>query len=640
MTIFKRYLSRYEESREENLSLQQYLELCKKDPLTYASAAERLLKAIGEPELMDTRNDQRLSRIFQNKVLKIYPAFEEFYGMEDAIEQIVSYLRHAAQGLEERKQILYLLGPVGGGKSSLAERLKQLMEKVSFYAIEGSPVFESPLGLFNPTEDGPILEEDYGIPRRYLSHIMSPWAAKRLQEYNGDITQFRVVKLRPSILHQIAVAKTEPGDENNQDISSLVGKVDIRQLEHFAQNDPDAYSFSGALCRANRGLMEFVEMFKAPIKVLHPLLTATQEGNYNSTEGLSAIPFEGIILAHSNESEWQSFRNNKNNEAFLDRVYIVKVPYCLRVSDEVKIYQKLLTHSSLSAAPCAPGTLEMLAQFSTLTRIKEPENSSIFSKMRVYDGENLKDTDPKAKSMQEYRDYAGVDEGMNGISTRFAFKILSQVFNFDHTEIAANPVHLLYVLERQIEREQFSPEIEEKYLSYLKGFLATRYAEFIGKELQQAYLESYSEYGQNIFDRYVTYADFWIQDQEFRDPDTGESFDRAALNTELEKIEKPAGISNPKDFRNEIVNFVLRARAKNAGKNPAWTSYEKLRAVIEKKMFSNTEDLLPVISFNTKASGEEQKKHADFVDRMVAKGYTAKQVRLLSDWYLRVRKAN
>ncbi|HMR02115.1 MAG TPA: PrkA family serine protein kinase [Candidatus Competibacter phosphatis] len=640
MKIFNRYLSRYEESREETLSLHEYLELCKSDSNAYASAPERLLKAIGEPSLVDTRDDPRLSRIFQNKVLKLYPAFEEFYGMEDAIEQIVSYLRHAAQGLEEKKQILYLLGPVGGGKSSLAERLKQLMEKVPFYAIADSPVFESPLGLFNPDEDGPILEEDFGIPRRYLRHIMSPWAAKRLQEYNGDITQFRVVKLRPSILHQVAVAKTEPGDENNQDISSLVGKVDIRKLEHFAQNDPDAYSFSGALCRANRGLMEFVEMFKAPIKVLHPLLTATQEGNYNSTEGLSAIPFEGIILAHSNESEWQSFRNNKNNEAFLDRVYIVKVPYCLRVSDEVKIYRKLLTNSSLSQAPCAPGTLEMLAQFSTLTRIKEPENSSIFSKMRVYDGENLKDTDPKAKSMQEYRDYAGVDEGMTGISTRFAFKILSQVFNFDHIEVAANPVHLLYVLERQIEREQFPAETEERYLSYLKGYLAPRYAEFIGKELQQAYLESYSEYGQNIFDRYVTYADFWIQDQEYRDPDTGESFDRAALNAELEKIEKPAGISNPKDFRNEIVNFVLRARANNAGRNPAWTSYEKLRAVIEKKMFSNTEDLLPVISFNTKASADEQKKHADFVDRMVAKGYTAKQVRLLSDWYLRVRKAS
>jgi serine protein kinase len=484
--------------------------------------------------------------------------------MEDAIEQIVSYLRHAAQGLEEKKQILYLLGPVGGGKSSLAERLKQLMERVSFYAIEGSPVFESPLGLFNPDEDGRSWKT-ITASRAVTCAISCRRGPPSVAEYNGDITKFRVVKLRPSILHQIAVAKTEPGDENNQDISSLVGKVDIRKLEHFAQNDPDAYSFSGALCRANRGLMEFVEMFKAPIKVLHPLADRDSGRQLQQHRGLSAIPFEGIILAHSNESEWQSFKNNKNNEAFLDRVYIVKVPYCLRVSDEVKIYRKLLTHSSLSEAPCAPGTLEMLAQFSVLTRIKEPENSNMFSKMRVYDGENLKDTDPKAKSMQEYRDYAGVDEGMTGISTRFAFKILSQVFNFDHAEVAANPVHLLYVLERQIEREQFAAEVEEKYLSYLKGYLAPRYAEFIGKELQQAYLESYSEYGQNIFDRYVTYADFWIQDQEYRDPDTGESFDRGALNTELEKIEKPAGISNPKDFRNEIVNFVLRARANNAG---------------------------------------------------------------------------
>lgn len=192
-------------------------------------------------------------------------------------------------------------------------------------------------------------------------------------------------------------------------------------------------------------------MFKAPIKVLHPLLTATQEGNYNGTEGISALPFNGIILAHSNKSEWVTFRNNKNNEAFLDRVYIVKVPYCLRISEEIKIYEKLLNHSELTHAPCAPGTLETLSRFSILSRLKEPENSSIYSKMRVYDGESLKDTDPKAKSYQEYRDYAGVDEGMNGLSTRFAFKILSRVFNFDHVEVAANPVHLFYVLEQQIE---------------------------------------------------------------------------------------------------------------------------------------------------------------------------------------------
>lgn len=639
MSIFDKYVAKYEAAKEEEYSIEEYLKICKKDKMAYASAAERMLAAIGEPKMVDTSKDPRLSRIFSNKTIKIYPAFEEFYGMEEAIEQVVSYFRHASQGLEEKKQVLYLLGPVGGGKSSIAERLKQLMEKECFYSIKGSPVNESPLGLFDE-EDAKIIEKDYGIPVRYMKVIPSPWAVKRLQEYGGDITKFRVIKRHPSTLRQIAIAKTEPGDENNQDISSLVGKVDIRKLEDFSQDDPDAYSYSGGLCLANQGLLEFVEMFKAPIKVLHPLLTATQEGNFKGTEGLAAIPFDGTILAHSNESEWRTFRNNKNNEAFLDRIYIVKVPYCLRVSEEEKIYAKLLRHSSLSSAPCAPGVLKMMAQFSVLTRLKAPENSNIFSKMQVYDGENIKDIDPKAKSRQEYSDFAGVDEGMNGISTRFAFKILSKVFNFDPTEIAANPVHLMYVLEQQIEREQFPKDLEQTYTAYLKEHLALRYVDFIGKEIQTAYLESYSEYGQNIFDRYVLFADFWIQDQEFRDPDTGESFDRDMLNNELEKLEKPAGISNVKDFRNEIVNFVLRSRAKNNGKNPLWSSYEKLRTVIEKKMFSNTEELLPVISFNAKASSEDAKKHEAFLDRMVKKGYTAKQVRLLCEWYLRVRKTS
>ena len=640
MSILQHFKERYEATKEEEYSLEEYLEICKKDRTAYATAAERMLIAIGEPELVDTSRDPRLSRIFSNKVIKRYPEFSEFYGMEDAVENIVSFFRHAAQGLEEKKQILYLLGPVGGGKSSLAEKLKALMQKVPFYAIKGSPVNESPLGLFDPAEDADILEDEYGIPRRYLNSIMSPWAVKRLHEFGGDISQFRVVKKYPSVLDQIGVAKTEPGDDNNQDISALVGKVNIRMLEDFSQDDPDAYSFSGGLCKANQGLLEFVEMFKAPIKVLHPLLTATQEGNYNTTEGMGSVPFDGVILAHSNESEWQTFRNNKHNEAFLDRVYIVKVPYCLRVTEEIQIYKKLLTNSSLAGAPCAPDTLDMLAQFSVLSRIKEPENSSIYSKMKVYDGQNIKDTDPKAKSIQEYRDAAGVMEGMDGLSTRFAFKILSKVFNFDTTEVAANPVHLLYVLEKQIEQEQFPTEIQEKYLRFIKEYLAPHYVQFIGKEIQTAYLESYSEYGQNLFDRYVTYADFWIQDQEYRDPETGEILDRSSINDELEKIEKPAGISNPKDFRNEVVNFVLRARANNQGRNPSWLSYEKLRSVIEKKMFSNTEDLLPVISFNPKASQEDQKKHKQFVERMVERGYTEKQVRLLAEWYLRVRKSH
>jgi serine protein kinase len=223
------------------------------------------------------------------------------------------------------------------------------------------------------------------------------------------------------------------------------------------------------------------------------------------------------------------------------------VPYCLRVSEEVKIYEKLLRTLVAGQAPCAPGTLKMMAQFAVLTRLKEPENSSLFSKMQVYDGENLKDTDPRAKSYQEYRDYAGVDEGMSGMSTRFAFKILSKVFNFDSTEVAANPVHLMYVLEQQIEREQFPAETRAEVPRFIKEHLAPRYAEFIGKEIQTAYLESYSEYGQNIFDRYVTYADYWIQDQEYRDTDTGECSTaraqrRAGEDREAGRHRQPEGL--------------------------------------------------------------------------------------------------
>ena len=381
-------------------------------------------------------------------------------------------------------------------------------------------------------------------------------------------------------------------------------------------------------------------MFKAPIKVLHPLLTATQEGNYMGTEGISAIPFSGTILAHSNESEWTSFKNNKNNEAFLDRVYVVKVPYCLRIDEEIKIYDKMLTSSGLANHACAPQTLDMLGQFSILSRLLEHENSNLFSKMQVYNGKNLKDTDPQAKSLQEYKDTAGVDEGMSGSSTRFAFKILSQTFNFDTAEIAADPVHLMFVLEQAIKREQFGEEKEKALIYYIKEWLSPKYADFIGNEIQKAYLESYSDYGQNLFDRYIQYADHWIQEIDFKDPDTGNLFNRDVLNDELEKIEKPAGIANPKDFRSEVVNFVLRAKAKNKGKNPKWSSYEKLREIIEKKMFASTEELLPIISFGNKQNKDDQQKHDDFVERMESKGYTERQVRRLVEWFMRTQKSS
>ncbi|HTH99487.1 MAG TPA: PrkA family serine protein kinase [Acidisoma sp.] len=643
LDVFDIFSRDYQRERFETMSLRDWLLAARDDKMMYAGPAERMVAAIGEPELVDTAQDNRLARLFFNRTIKIYRAFDGFYGMEDTIERIVGYFKHAAQGLEEKRQILYLLGPVGGGKSSLAERLKDLMEKNPIYVLKAgdaiSPVFESPLGLFRSTELTNLLAEKYGVERHRLGGLMSPWAVKRLDEFGGDISKFEVVKLYPSKLRQMAIAKTEPGDENNQDISSLVGKVDIRKLESYAQNDPDAYSFSGGLNRANQGVLEFVEMFKAPIKMLHPLLTATQEGNYIGTENIGAIPFQGIILAHSNEAEWQSFRNNRTNEAFLDRVSVVKVPYCLRVTEEGKIYEKLISGSALADAPCAPHTLEMLARFAVLSRLKPHANSRPFAKMRVYDGENIRETDPKVKTMQEYKDSAGVDEGMDGISTRFAYKVLSETFNYSSAEVAADPVHLMYVLEQAIRREQFPPDTESAYIATIKDELASRYAEFIGNEIQKAYLESYGDYGQNLFDRYLDYADAWIEDQDFKDPDTGQMLNRELLNAELTKIEKPAGIANPKDFRNEVVKFALRTRASSGGVNPSWTSYEKIREVIEKRMFSQVEDLLPVISFGSKKDNDTERKHNDFVLRMTSRGYTERQVRRLVEWYMRVKQS-
>lgn len=649
MSILDNYKIRYETRKRNAMTIDEYLESCKTDKSFYANASERMLKAIGDPVIVDTSKDEKLSRIYSNRKIKTYPkSFSKFFGMETVIEQVVDFFNQAAQGLEESKQVLYLLGPVGAAKSSLAEHLKHLMEQEPFYSIQAevfnketgkkewqvSPNYESPLGLFDQLLDGPRIEKEYGIPLRYLKYIMSPWAVKRLEEAEGDLSKFRVVKVWPSILKQIGITKVEPGDETNQDVSALVGKVSIHRLGNYEESDPDAYSWNGGINVSTQGLMEFVEMFKAPIKLLNPLLTATQEGHYNGTQQFGAIPFQGIIIAHSNQSEWETFCNNKNNEAFLDRISIVKVPYCLRSAEEVNIYKKILAESQLANAPVAPGTLELLAQFSVLSRLRKPDNSSIFLKMEVYDGKNVKSKHPSVKSMEEYRTHAGVNEGMSGSSTRFAFKVLSKVFGYDPEEIAANPIHLMRVLEDRIKEMQLPPAEEDIRLGFIKEILAPKYFEFIQDELQKAYIDNHDEYCQTLYERYVQYADHWTEDKDYRDPDTGIQSNRDSLNKELEKIEKAAGISNPKEFRAEVVKFSLRTQASNGGKMPRWNSYEKIKEVIEKKVFANTEELIPIISFGKKQSDNDQQKHNQFIERMKSRGYTIKQIRILVEWYI------
>jgi serine protein kinase len=304
---------------------------------------------------------------------------------------------------------------------------------------------------------------------------------------------------------------------------------------------PDAYTYSGGLNRANQGILEFRRDVQGADQDAAPAVNGDAGEQLYRHENIGAIPFNGIVLAHSNESEWQSFKANKNNEG-LHRSHLCHQGTLLPSGDR-RAEDLRETHSGieLAAAPCAPATLETLARFSVMSRLRKHENSTLFAKMRVYDGESLKESDPKARSVLEYKDAAGVDEGMDGVSTRFAFKVLAATYNHDTSELGADPVHLMYALEQSIRREQLPDEVEKRYLEFIKADLVPRYAEFIGHEIQKAYLESYSDYGQNLFDRYVDYADAWIEDQDFKDPDTGQLLNRELLNQELTKIEKPAG---------------------------------------------------------------------------------------------------
>jgi len=503
--------------------------------------------------------------------------------------------------------------------------------------LEICPYFNSPLSLF--AQNAAMKEEiskEYNIPERSIQGFIGPWENKRLKEFDGDVSRFLVVRLFPSRTNQMGITVVEPGDENTQDVSVLSGKVDVRKLEFFQTSDTDAYQYSGGLNKTTQGMMEFREMFKAKIKMLNPLLFAIQEHNYQPTENFGALPYYGITLAHSNEAEWDKFRNNKDNEAFLDRVCIIKVPYVLRTDEEEKIYGKVIKSSQLHAAPVAPGTLRMLAQFAVLSRLNDPKTSRIESKMKVYNGENLKEKDPSAKTFYEYhQDIDNRREGFTGISTRWASKVLSEVFNQDPKEVGADPVHLLYTLKERLKKSDLKPEEEERLQVFIRDIITKNYREFLDKEIRKAYLESYKDFGQNLFDKYVMWATSWVDDQEYMDKDTGIIQNKEQLNSELEKIEKAADIVNEKDFRNEIVRYVLRYNRDNGGKNPDWRSYEKLRNVIEKRMFAKTDELLPVISFNSKGTEEEKKKHNEFVQHMRDAGYTDNQIRRVVEWYIK-----
>jgi serine protein kinase len=452
---------------------------------------------------------------------------------------------------------------------------------------------------------------------------------------------------------QRGIASVTAGTANNQDEGDFVGAVDINKLsqdETLSESDPDVYNYrAGALIRGHQGIVELVEILKLENpKALTCMLDATEEGMFSGIKGVGRFPSDCLIIAHLNDSEYTKFRTNPDNVAFISRTDLIEVPYTLRVSEEKKVYEKYLRESDYGGNKIAPKTIDLLAEFSVLTRLQPPpENASTISaKMRVYNGESLKDRDPKAKSLREYRAAArksGGDlrEGMTGIDRRIIFDTLSATFNYNSSpsrdgEKTADPVHMITVLRDMITHSPkiSSNEDKARYLELIDEHVKKEYLRHIDKTIRAAALDGASGYAQSKFDQYIEWALAWSKEEDYIDPDTGDAIQTKELSKKMkEEIEEPGGVSNPEKFRRQIALFALDYRSRNGGLNPDWTSSQIFRDTMENVIFTQTKDLAEITSFGPKKTDEANEDHKGFLKRMMAGGRTEKMVQREVRWW-------
>ena len=408
-----------------NKTFLDYLQIVKDDPQVTMLAHERMYRLITAAgvKTIKTEEHPRLRRLYGNTIIKIYSFFEEeFFGIDQTIMEIARYFYAAAMRGEESRQVLYLVGPVGSGKSSLVESLKRALENSPpIYVLQGCPMREEPLHLI-PKHLRPKFEELLGVK---IEGDLCPVCRYRLlHEYNGEYERFPVTTSDFSIRSRKGIAVVPPVDPNNQDTSVLIGSVDISKMDLYPEDDPRVLSLNGAFNTGNRGIVEFIEIFKNDTEYLHTIITATQEKAIPSPGKGPMIYFDGIILAHSNEAEWNKFKADHTNEAILDRIVKIEVPYCLELSQEVRIYEKILKKSNFTAH-IAPHTIEIASMFAILSRLTPSNKVDLITKMRIYNGEEVmyKDASPKV-DIHELREEGG-REGFSGISTRFIMKAIT-----------------------------------------------------------------------------------------------------------------------------------------------------------------------------------------------------------------------
>jgi serine protein kinase len=594
-----------------------YLEKVKADASVTKLAHTRLYEVVMKDGVTDVGEfgEPKLTRLFSDEPVKIYNFFkDEFFGIEHAIAQIARYLHSAALHGEESRQVLYLMGPVGAGKSSIMDKLQRGLERSEpVYAIEGCPMAEEPLHLI-PHHLRKEFEKMLDV---HIEGELCPVCRYRLkEEHKGRYEDVPVAKVAFSRHERRGIGVVPPVDPNNQDTSVLIGSEDISKLDTYSEGDPRVLDLNGAFNVGNRGMVEFIEVFKNEAEYLHTMITATQEKFIPAPGRHGTVYVDTVIVAHSNEAEWQKFRGDHTNEAILDRIVVVKVPYNLRLSEEVKIYQKMLRQSDFREH-IAPHTLEMASMFAILTRLEPTAKCDLMTKLRLYDGEEVVEKGKTLKiNVAELREEAR-REAMFGISTRFIMKALDNAL-VDSPE-GINPISVREALINMVKSADLPDDTRKQYLEFLQDTLHKVYLEILEKEITKAFVYSFEEQADALFQNYLDHAEAYVNKTRVKDRNTGEELqpDEGFLKSVEEQI---AIIGSAADgFRQEVMAYLWASSRR--GKKVNYHSYEPLKEAIEKKLMSSVRDMSRIITKARTRDEEQAKKYDDLIAVLIERGY-------------------
>jgi serine protein kinase len=596
----------------------EYLEILKENPEIAQLAHQRLYHLITKPgvEVIKTEENPRLRRIYGNEVIKRYRFFEnDFFGIDLTLMKLARYFHAAAMQGEESRQVLYLVGPVGAGKSSIMEQLKRALESAPpIYVIKDCPMREEPLHLV-PKHLRPEFTRILGVP---IEGDLCPVCRYRLKnEFNGEYERIPVETAEFSIRSRKGIGVVPPVDPNNQDTSVLIGSVDISKMDLYSEDDPRVLSLNGAFNVGNRGVVEFIEVFKNEIEYLHTMITATQEKSIPSPGKGSMIYFDGVILAHSNEAEWNKFKSDHTNEAILDRIVKIEVPYCLEVSEEIKIYQKMLRQSNFKAH-IAPHTIEIASMFAILTRLAASAKVDPLTKLKIYNGEEiLEQGNIKRVDIVELREEAG-REGMTGISTRFIMKVLDTALAESESN-CINPLAVLETLTKSVKELSLPEDDRKRYLGFLQDVLKKEYYKILEVEVTKAFIHGYREQAQDLFNNYLDHAEAYANRAKLKDRNTGEELEPDEKF--LQSIEEQIGISGTaaKGFRQDVTAYMFYV-LRNGG-TLDYHSYEPLKAAIERKLTVSVREISRVITQAKVRDKDQNEKYNTMVTEMKQNGY-------------------